>query len=105
MFRCHCRDCQQLTGSGHADMVPLSVESFSITGPVKTFEMIGGSGQPTFSGFCSNCGSQIARRSQRMSDRIYVHAASLDDPSHHRPQKSLHSGAVQPWDEASIIKD
>ncbi len=28
MFRCHCRDCQQLTGSGHSEMVPLIRESF-----------------------------------------------------------------------------
>ncbi|WP_088651634.1 GFA family protein [Marinibacterium profundimaris] len=105
MFRCHCRDCQQLTGSGHSDMVPLAIEGFVISDTVKTYEMPGGSGQSTFSGFCPNCGSQLTRNSQRMSDRIYVHAASLDNPSSYQPEKSIYSGSAQPWDEAAIIKE
>ncbi|WP_425441412.1 GFA family protein [Ruegeria halocynthiae] len=54
MFRCHCRDCQQLTGSGHSEMVPLVAKSLSIGDALKTFEMTGGSGRSTFSGFCPN---------------------------------------------------
>ncbi len=102
MFRCHCRDCQQLTGTGHADMVPLRAESFMISAGCKTYEMTGGSGRSTFSGFCPNCGSQITRRSERMSDRIYVHAASLDDPTCYVPVKSIYGDAAQPWDDAVI---
>jgi len=102
MFRCHCRDCQQLTGTGHSEMMPLTAESFSIGEDCKTFEMSGGSGRPTYSGFCPKCGSQITRRSELMSDRIYVHAASLDDPTKYVPTKSIYSNAAQPWDDAII---
>ena len=103
MFRCHCRDCQQLTGSGHAEMVPLATVDFSISEACKTYEMSGGSGQSTFSGFCPECGSQLTRRSERMSDRIYVHASSLDDPGKYDPEKSIYAGSAQPWDKAAII--
>lgn len=105
MFRCHCRDCQQLTGSGHAEMLPLVRDGFSLTGPCQVFEMTGGSGLATFSGFCPTCGSQITRRSTRMSDRIYVHAGSLDQPSHYAPAKSICADAAQPWDNAIIQDD
>ncbi|WP_367276775.1 GFA family protein [uncultured Roseobacter sp.] len=104
MFRCHCRDCQQLTGSGHSEMMPLALDSFSITNTCKTYRMTGGSGQSTFSGFCPNCGSQITRNSQRMSDRIYVHASSLDDPGKYAPEKSIYPNSAQVWDEASVIQ-
>ncbi|MFL4472082.1 GFA family protein [Tateyamaria armeniaca] len=104
MFRCHCRDCQQLTGSGHSEMMPLARADFSITDTCKTYEMMGGSGQSTFSGFCPQCGSQITRNSQRMSDRIYVHASSLDDPATYEPEKSIYPDSAQAWDEAAIIK-
>ncbi|MEY1557091.1 GFA family protein [Yoonia sp. R2331] len=104
MFRCHCRDCQQLTGTGHSEMVPLERNTFQIDGPYKTFEMQGGSGQSTFSGFCTNCGSQLTRRSERSNDRIYAHASSLDDPGRHAPTRSIYIDAAQPWDQASIIK-
>ena len=66
--------------------------------------MTGGSGQSTYSSFCPNCGSPLTRQSERMSDRIYVHAASLDDPSDYAPAKSIYSEAAQHWDDA-IIKD
>lgn len=102
MFRCHCRDCQQLTGTGHSEMLPLVAETFSIGEKCKTYTMTGGSGRPTFSGFCPNCGSQLTRRSERMRDRIYVHAASLDDPSSYVPEKSIYSDSAQNWDHAVI---
>ncbi len=102
MFRCYCRDCQQLTGTGHSEMVPLVFDSFSINNSYVEYEMTGDSGQSTWSGFCPNCGSPLTRRSQRMSDRVYVHAASLDDPAQHHPTKSVYSGSAQPWDDPSV---
>lgn len=104
MFRCHCRDCQQLTGSGHADMVPLDRASFEISAECRVFEMVGGSGQATYSGFCPTCGAQLTRRSARRADRIYVHAASLDDPSRYAPAQSIYAEAAQDWD-LSVIAE
>ncbi len=105
MFRCHCLDCQKLTGSGHSEMMALERDTFSIGADCRTYEMLGGSGQPTFSGFCPMCGSQLTRHSTRMSDRVYVHAASLDDPGLYSPAKSLWAESAQPWDAASIIAE
>ena len=105
MFRCHCRDCQQLTGSGHANMVPLELAGFSIGETCKTYEMTGASGRSTFSGFCPNCGSPLTRNSERMRDRIYVHASALDDPTEYEPEKSIYADAAQAWDKVSVIED
>lgn len=98
MFRCHCRDCQQLTGTGHSEMVPLEAATFTITGLRSEYQMTGGSGQPTWSSFCSQCGSPLTRKSQRMQHMVYVHAASLDDPKLYQPAKTLWAEAAQPWD-------
>lgn len=94
-----------IAGTGHAEMVPLVAGTFSISKECNTFEMTGGSGRPTFSGFCPTCGSQLTRQSERMSDRVYVHAASLDDPSIYCPEKSIYSDAAQGWDHAVIQQD
>jgi hypothetical protein len=104
-FRCHCRDCQQLTGSGHSEMMPRIIDTFSIFDACKIYDMKGGSSKPTYSGFCPNCGSQLTRRSTTMGDRIYVHASSLDDPRRYAPKKSPFPDAAQPWDAKSIIPD
>jgi hypothetical protein len=105
MFRCYCRDCQQLTGTGHSEMMPLIRETFTISEACRFFEMTGGSGQSTFSGFCPKCGSPLTRRSERMSDRIYVHAGSLDDPRAFQPVKLIYSTAAQPWDDTANEAD
>lgn len=85
-------------------MVPLVIEDFSIDDACTTYQMRGGSGQPTFSGFCPKCGSPLTRRSARMSDRVYVHASSLDDPGRYEPEKSIYPDSAQPWDRAAIIR-
>ena len=86
-------------------MMPLSKSDFSISDACSVYEMAGGSGQSTYSRFCPNCGSPLTRNSERMSDRIYVHAASLDDPGLYRPEKSLYANAAQDWDKSAIIKE
>lgn len=101
-FRCHCRDCQQLTGTGHSEMMPLIAETFTVGDACKTYEMSGRSGRKTYSGFCPNCGSQIPRRSERHPDRIYVHAGSLDDPSVYTTARSIFTESAQPWDDAVL---
>ncbi|MDW4496762.1 GFA family protein [Sulfitobacter sp. D35] len=105
MFRCHCRDCQQLTGTGHSEMVPLLLETFEIGADCTIYRMQGGSGLATYSGFCPTCGAPLTRRSERRKDRIYVHAASLDDPSIYAPSLSICGEAAQGWDGDVIETD
>ena len=102
MFRCHCRDCQQLTGTGHSEMMPLKAATFSIGEEVKIFEMVARSGRSTFSGFCPECGSQLTRRSEVNNDSIYVHAGSLDNPEGYTPAKSIYISSAPTWDNATV---
>lgn len=97
-FRCYCRDCQQLTGTGHSEMLPLRADSFDISGPVREFEMKGESGRSTWSSFCTICGCPITRRSQKSAHRVYVHAGALDDPTTYDPKFSIYTDTAQPWD-------
>lgn len=102
MLRCHCRDCQQLTGTGHAEMIPVIAETFAISDGCKTYEMTADSGRFTYSSFCSNCGSQLTRTAEIAHDLVFIHAASLDDPSIYSPTKSIYPSSAQPWDGAVI---
>ena len=97
-FRCYCRDCQRATGTGHSEMFPLVADTFVVTGDRREHELTGGSGQSTWSGFCPACGSPLTRRSARMSDRVYVHAGSLDDLDAYAPENEIYIDAAAPWD-------
>jgi hypothetical protein len=89
MFKCHCRDCQHVTGGGFVPglLVPTSV--FRLTkGEVRyhfTPSLAGGRHKR---GFCPECGSRITggESDQRSSEFIGITAGSLDDPSWFRPQ-------------------
>lgn len=98
MFRCYCRDCQQLTGAGHSEMMPLLAASFSTVGTLKEFEMTAASGLSTWGGFCPDCGSPLTRRSERSPERVYVHAGSLAMPNDYRPEMVIYGDSAQAWD-------
>ena len=97
-FRCYCRDCQQLTGSGHAELFPFDAGTFTITGTPTEYRMTGDAGRDTWSSFCPDCGSPLTRRSAVMPQRIYTYAGSLDDPAQHQPEAALFEDSAQPWD-------
>ncbi|WP_366141436.1 GFA family protein [uncultured Shimia sp.] len=101
-FRCYCRDCQRLTGTGHSEMFPLVAASFQLVGPYSEYQMTGGSGRSTWSVFCPTCGSPLTRRSERMAHCVYVHASSLDEPEEYMPSRSIYTEAAQTWDQPSL---
>lgn len=98
---CHCRDCQKVSGSAYAPTLFLPLEAVTITGEVKFFESIGGSGQPIRRGFCPNCGSQLFGRPSMRTDMIGIRAGSLDDTSAYHPQAEIFTSHAAPWDSMS----
>ena len=57
MGNCHCRDCQQATGTAFAAAILVPRDAVTISGDLKYYEVIGGGGHPIGRGFCPNCGS------------------------------------------------
>ena len=45
MGNCHCRDCQQATGTAFAAAILVPRDAVTIFGDLKYYEVIGGSGQ------------------------------------------------------------
>jgi len=95
---CHCRDCQQVTGSAYASVFFVPKTAVKITGEVKYYEVKGESGNPISRGFCPTCGSRLFGKPAIMPDVIGFMAGSLDDPSNHRPAIDIYTSSAQPWD-------
>ena len=102
MLKCHCRDCQHVTGDGFAAAVVIPAESFRITrGQLRyhfTESMARGKHKR---GFCPECGSRITGAESEAGDSPYVGvlAGSLDDPSWFSPQMDIFVSDAQPWDQ------
>lgn len=97
-FLCQCRQCQRITGSGHSAEFAVSDEITSITGELKCYDMTSDNGNTISSGFCSNCGNPVLKRSSGYPGLLFFHAATLENPALFKPQKVFWASSSQPWD-------
>ena len=101
MIKCHCRECQRVTGGGFACAVLVPADSFNLTrGTPKYHFNTSAKGGQHKRGFCAECGSPLtgAENTERSTGVVGVLAASLDDPSLFRPQMEIWTADAQPWD-------
>jgi hypothetical protein len=102
MFKCHCRDCQRVTGGGFVAGLLMPASAFRLTkGQLRyhfTPSLAGGKHKR---GFCPECGSRLtgAESDERPTGFVGITAGSLDDPSWFSPQMDFFVCDVQPWDQ------
>lgn len=97
-FHCLCRQCQRVTGAGHASQFAVRADSVSIQGQLRFYKLTADSGNTVSSGFCPNCGSPVLKQSSGCPELLFIHASTLDHPSLFKPQKVVWSSGKQPWD-------
>jgi hypothetical protein len=103
MGKCHCRDCQQLSGGAFMPFLIVPAEAFKVTrGAIQYHFTESLKGHRHRRGFCAQCGSRLTgAESDTLSSNAIVGltAGSLDDPSWFRPQMDIFTSEAQPWDE------
>ncbi|MBW4537165.1 MAG: GFA family protein [Pleurocapsa minor HA4230-MV1] len=97
MGNCHCRDCQQATGTAFAAAMLVLRDAVTITGDVKYYDVTGDSGSIVSRGFCPNCGSRLFSKPP-IPEFMGIMAGSLDNPSWFQPEADLYTASAQPWD-------
>lgn len=95
---CQCRQCQRITGTGHAVQFAAAVDSVVVKGTVKYYELKADDGATVSSGFCENCGNPVLKKSSNYPQYLMFHVATLNDPSLYKPQMVVYSQRQQPWD-------
>jgi hypothetical protein len=98
MINCHCRDCQRATGSAYAPLLVFPADSVRVKGDLRYFAVTSERGSKVERRFCPNCGNPVLVKIDDRPDKLYVLAASLDDPSLHRPQANGWMRSATPWD-------
>lgn len=97
-FHCQCRDCQRATGGGHASAFIVDRSATEISGELRFFERTSDEGNTISQGFCPKCGSPVLNRNSGYPGSLYIHAATLDEPTGFAPRKVLYRQSAQPWD-------
>ena len=99
MLKCHCRDCQRITGGAYVPAVVFPLSAFRVTrGAIKHFATEGADGGHNLRSFCATCGSRLTGAENQQRGIIAVVASSLDDPSIFVPKFDMFVADAQPWD-------
>ena len=95
---CYCRDCQQITGTGHAPQFAVTRTAVTKSGPIKTFPLKAASGNAVELGFCPTCSAPIYKTTTLAPEIIFLFAGSLDDPTQFTNAKPVYEETRLPWD-------
>ncbi len=99
MGNCHCRDCQQATGSAYFPGVGVREDEFTLErGAPAWFDRTADRGHTISRAFCRDCGSPVFLKNAASPGFIVFYAGSLDDPSWYRPGVDIFVKSAQPWD-------
>ncbi|MDA0341021.1 MAG: GFA family protein [Proteobacteria bacterium] len=99
MGNCHCRDCQQATGSAYFPAVVVKEVDFTVqSGTPSWYESPADKGHLMRRAFCSACGSPVFLINGARPSARAIYAGSLDDPSWYQPSRDIYSLSAQPWD-------
>lgn len=97
-FHCQCRQCQRISGTGHASQFMVPADAVAVRGEIRFYDQTADSGNTVSSGFCPACGSPVLKKTSGYAEMLFIHAATLDDPGLFKPQKVVYSASRQPWD-------
>jgi hypothetical protein len=95
---CHCRSCQQATGSAFHAGIYVPSSGVKIVGNVKYYDSKGDSGKRVSRGFCPTCGSRLFNIADILPDVIGITAGSITDSSWFRSEMDIYTSSAQPWD-------
>ncbi|AJQ94885.1 GFA family protein [Gynuella sunshinyii] len=97
-FNCHCRDCQQATGSAYAPLMFFENDVMETHGTLTFYDSIGGSGKTIHRGFCPKCGSLVLGKVEAVAGRTSILAGTLDDTSQYHPKADAFCSQASHWD-------
>jgi hypothetical protein len=101
MLKCHCRDCQKLTGGGFVPAVLVPAEAFRATRGQLRYHFTPSIARGKHKrGFCPECGSRVTGGEfEEQSQFVGILAGTLDDPSWFQAQMDIFVSDAQPWDQ------
>ena len=93
---CHCDDCKRATGGPYTVGVLSEASKLHIlSGKVKSYTVVVDSGRKVTREFCQDCGSPLFTRAEKLPDKVFIKAGSLDEPGVVAP-------SYQTWTERAV---
>ena len=93
MANCHCKDCQQASGSPYATLVFMEKENVKVTGKVATFDHKVESGSELTKHFCPRCGSQMFASNSARPTSIGLRGGSINEQELVKPMFNVYTSS------------
>ena len=94
---CHCRACQQRTGSAFGLNATWPVEQVRIEGEARSFTRSSDEGFWSRSSFCPLCGSTLYREIERRPGMISIAVGCFADEAFPEPTVEVYGERRRPW--------
>ncbi|WP_332302982.1 GFA family protein [Rhizobium sp. GR12] len=94
---CHCRACQQRTGSAFGVAVFYEADQVTASGEHQTYVRAGDSGKDLKFHFCPVCGSTVYWIAEFRPGLIAVAMGCFEDPGSIVPTQSVYEATRHPW--------
>jgi hypothetical protein len=95
---CHCTDCQRLSGTAFRVFVPVSSETFHISGQPTVYVKIGDSGNKREQAFCPRCGSPIYSTPPGDGPKVYnIRVGTIQQRDQIMPKSQIWLRSKMPW--------
>ena len=94
---CHCRSCQQRTGSAFGVQARFPTAAVSISGEFRDYVRISEEGESRTFRFCPECGGTVFYSVQDVPDHLAVAVGAFADPDFPAPSVSVWESRQHPW--------
>ena len=89
IFNCHCRDCQQATGSVYTTVLLVPEKDVKIKGYPASYTHMADSGATMIKRYCSSCGSPLFSMNSRRQGFIGIRAGTIAQKHIVEPQLNV----------------
>jgi hypothetical protein len=93
---CHCRACQQRTGSVFAALASFAAP-YKVTGTATEYVRTGDQGTRFIFRFCPVCGTNLFHTEEGEAGGVGVAVGAFADPSFPAPKLSIYDCRRHPW--------
>ena len=98
MGQCHCKDCQQSSGTGHMSLAFFKKADVEVKGTTASYGAKADSGNINTRHFCPTCGSRIYGENSERPHLMGISVGSVDDNSWFKAQRVVYVKDKPAWD-------
>jgi hypothetical protein len=98
VYRCHCKDCQRLSGGAWSMSMPIARERVELlAGTLKGYDKPADSGRVVRILACERCGTNVWNEPLAASGMLVVKPGTLDDAGWAAPIGNIWTDSALPW--------